>query len=548
MITIHSTIEEIVEYLNSLRLKEYTFTDVAPVFLEECVDGAVFLNLQKGDLSALGLVQFGRRNTFFQHIVDLRGNTTVSPFEEALSVVSSHFPSTPNINSLRSPQPNVIHSVKSNKSIKSIGSNSGYSYFTEPTNSTNDSDENPIISPKRLSSTVPSAFSTPRSVSKRERTMIPERCYEKCTKMSKHIIKFPGIFHDIESDHKCQVIMSIPDILAFNRMAAEYRKMENGRGDRPDVRCSRLGHLQHFETQCTIQQVHRQTPHRFKGWNIMNRETPLHPLLVFTFNMRLGVIIKMSIMEIDGTVEKMDQKGIWLNSSLQMKFRQIHQDDPIGKMEGLEFATNQLPTNQIEETDHLQAIYKVHNMKPLDIPLDIGDKMKGALKLFVTNKMYKSPTKRDRRRSGNKPNVERKIYVQIWNVHREQYSPKRKHSRTSKKRKRQEMSPITPVIQTEDVDSTVSEERKQGETECDENDTQKTAIIDSNVASVTKVTTLDGAGEDPDTIAKSIDMERTIQPDFEEADSPPHKKQRVSAPDTPDVPDESSSPSLSLIL
>ena len=73
MITIHSSTDDVVQYLNTLRLFQHTFADVAPVFKEECVDGVVLLNLQKGDLSQLGIVQFARRNTFFQHIIELRG-------------------------------------------------------------------------------------------------------------------------------------------------------------------------------------------------------------------------------------------------------------------------------------------------------------------------------------------------------------------------------------------------------------------------------------------------------------------------------------------
>ena len=71
-ITVHSTVHQVFDYMSKLVLNGHRFSDVAANFRAECIDGKILLNLEKSELSKLGIFRLNRRNAFFQHIVAMR--------------------------------------------------------------------------------------------------------------------------------------------------------------------------------------------------------------------------------------------------------------------------------------------------------------------------------------------------------------------------------------------------------------------------------------------------------------------------------------------
>eukprot|EP01084_Bolivina_argentea_P074770 135611_1 len=71
-ITVNSTVSDVCEYLKNLNLDKFQFIDVVDNFLRESVDGKILINLEKQDLSDLGLIKLVKRNLFYNHLQELR--------------------------------------------------------------------------------------------------------------------------------------------------------------------------------------------------------------------------------------------------------------------------------------------------------------------------------------------------------------------------------------------------------------------------------------------------------------------------------------------
>jgi len=78
-ITPNSSVKDVINYLQQLRLNNHTFEDVLDVFKDETVNGKVFLNLDKSDLNELNIYQFKRRNALYNHIQLLKKHNALTP-------------------------------------------------------------------------------------------------------------------------------------------------------------------------------------------------------------------------------------------------------------------------------------------------------------------------------------------------------------------------------------------------------------------------------------------------------------------------------------
>eukprot|EP01084_Bolivina_argentea_P133278 235198_1 len=72
VITIKSTATEVCNYLKTIKLNQWEFKDVADNFKEECIDGKLFLNLEKCDSNQLGIFKLSKINSLLDHLKVLR--------------------------------------------------------------------------------------------------------------------------------------------------------------------------------------------------------------------------------------------------------------------------------------------------------------------------------------------------------------------------------------------------------------------------------------------------------------------------------------------
>mmetsp|Transcript_67390 Transcript_67390/g.60534 ORF Transcript_67390/g.60534 Transcript_67390/m.60534 type:complete len:434 (+) Transcript_67390:20-1321(+) len=422
--TQHWTVENVYYYVKNLEIDGFKYNENAEIFRKECINGKLFLNLEKEDLNVLGITNFTKRNVLYKHLQKLKATQikqnskfTSSPIRVSNNnnSINAEISLTPTINvpfiplpptqlspnhnnnnnnsmgmtPLILPQSNPINNNNNNNKraisdlINSLNTNSPIFGSQFPTIQTS-----PNLLPSLMNNTPIFNFKAPTTT----RIVPMSNNNIRLIANNYHLVEIAGIYQGINSHGICFILMTQDSIIELNNLYTDKEMNRNIFSPLQKFKCSESSNI--LKT------------HKIQhGWLINNKlKLPFNPLIYFRLNILSNEIIgEIKPIIISGHINHINNYNqTWVSSDLQIDaIEEINSIPTILISNIISFKLTNISHTSLQQRDASYLHHDPENQHKYK--LKKGLPVKFCLKLSTrTNK--------------KNSNTRKPVFVQCWNL------------------------------------------------------------------------------------------------------------------------------------